>query len=138
MKIEIMVVLWTESYSVNIEELDRQYKKLFEMFNNFEHMMQFKLGSSPIMTIVSEMKRYALMHFACEEKIMQDRCYNEIDYHKAKHKEFQNKFIFYEDKLFKGRAILPNEISDFLQNWLITHILEEDKGYVEFYKTTKI
>jgi hemerythrin len=132
-----MQVLWNESYSVQIDELDKQHQKLFDLINNFKQMLLSNTASSPIMNIISEVKRYALMHFACEEKVMLEKGYSNIENHKLKHAEFNEKFSFYEDRLLKGRAILPNDIADFLQNWLTSHILEEDKQYAEFYKVHK-
>jgi hemerythrin len=127
-----MDIVWNESYSVNIDELDQQHQKLFEMFRKYRHAISS--NSMPIMQIVSEMKRYALLHFATEEKIMFEKGYDRISEHKLKHLEYQETFKQYEEKLFMGRAILPSDIIDFIQNWLIKHIHEEDKGYAEFYK----
>jgi len=58
---------------------------------------------------------------------MQKAGYSEYERHKALHKELVQKLMEILLKLKKGGTIQPQELLDFLSNWLACHILEEDK-----------
>jgi hemerythrin-like metal-binding protein len=134
-----MELKWDESYSVYVEELNDQHKKLFAMINKFYEMMEKGESSSKVLTTtIAEMKKYALQHFTLEEKIMKLKNYPHLKSHQIRHKEFADKVIILEEKLQKGGPILPGEIAKFLKEWLTNHIRIEDKVYGNYYKSNNL
>ena len=131
-----MELKWDDTYSVYVEELNEQHKKLFDMINKFYEMLEKGESSTKVLTTtIGEMKKYALQHFTLEEHIMKLKNYPQLKNHQMRHKEFADKVIQLEDKLLKGSIIMPGEIEKFLKDWLISHIKVEDKVYGNYYKS---
>jgi hemerythrin len=128
------IIKWDEKYSVFDTEIDKQHKKLFEMINAFYNSMSTNNTNEGIQKVISEMKAYALKHFAYEESLMKIKKYPRLDSHKTSHINFANKVTDLETKIKKGTPIIATEITKFLKDWIVNHILMEDKGYANFFK----
>jgi hemerythrin len=129
-----MYIQWNESLSVKIKELDDQHKKLFDMINNFYEGISTNKSSTAISQIVSEMKKYACLHFATEENIMSKYGYPNLPTHKKHHNDFIVKVQEYEEKINKGYPVLASDIVKFLKDWIIIHIQVEDKVYSNYFE----
>ena len=134
-----MELKWDDTYSVYIEELDEQHKKLFAMINKFYEMLEKGNSSNVILTtVIAEMKKYAVQHFSREEHIMMLKGFPRLKNHQIRHKEFAEKVKQLETKIQKGAIILPSEIAKFLKDWLVNHIKIEDKVYAEYFKSNNL
>ena len=133
-----MALEWIDKYSVNIPEIDIQHKKLFEMINNFHQSTVAGNSTKPIATLIAEMKKYALTHFATEERIMEEKGFPRLKNHKQRHKDFADKVQNLEEKLKEGKLILPSEIVKFLNEWIVNHIQFEDKSYSNYFELNKL
>ena len=60
--------------------------------------------------------------------------YPEYQYHKEEHHDFSIKTIGYLDKVIKGDCQIANELLEYLKRWLINHIQDTDKKYVDCFK----
>jgi hemerythrin-like metal-binding protein len=128
-----MQLEWDNKYSVGIELIDNQHKKLFEMINNFQNSLNSGITAvNSIKLLITEMKQYALVHFLTEEKLMFQKKFPQLKEHKQKHKEFIDKVQLFEQKIINGQILLPNEIVNYLKDWITGHIQFEDKSYAFF------
>ena len=125
-------VEWREEYSVGIEHIDDDHKKLISLLNNFTIAYDYAMSESFEKDALNELISYTKYHFDREEKMMEDNDYPDVIAHKAQHKVMikqVEKFVqLYNDK---GHDAL-DEISSFLSNWLINHINGTDKQYSEY------
>lgn len=126
------VIKWNESYSVNIDEIDRQHQKLFEMINEFYENVINHSNEELILKLVSGMGKYVQTHFNHEEELMKKYEYPDFKIHKQQHDTFIQKVTDLENKLNKGIAVISFEITSFLKDWIKNHILTTDKLYSEY------
>ncbi len=124
------LINWTDSYNLNIKEIDQQHQKLAEMINDFYEQITQKSNKELISDLIHKMKEYAKVHFATEEKLLHQSNYKDLMEHKIKHQAFIDKVSDLETRYDSGKMILSFEITNFLKDWLITHIQKEDKAYV--------
>ncbi len=124
------LINWKDSYNLNIKEIDQQHQKLAEMINDFYDQITQKSNKELISDLIYKMKDYTKVHFATEEKLLHESNYNDLLEHKIKHQAFIDKVSDLETRFNSGKMILSFEITNFLKDWLITHIQEEDKAYV--------
>ena len=70
---------------------------------------------------------YTKRHFTAEEEIMMNSGYPGLSNHNELHKTLINEVMGVLLGLKEGQTIEPNKLVSFLSDWLINHILEEDK-----------
>jgi hemerythrin len=123
---------WSEKYSVRIDSLDKQHKKLFQLIDELEEIVKdFK--EEHLAHLLIEIKSYALYHFAAEERLMEQYGYPELDEHKAEHKKFELHFEKFIDNFDEDNLALAKEILAYLYDWLKNHILIIDRKYSQFF-----
>lgn len=145
-----MPIIWNNSYSVGLEEIDSQHKQLIVLMNRLELITKFNPTSEnyadKFMNVLNELTNYTILHFATEEVLMKMFDYPDFDNHKLVHEKFVNlikekkhdleMFIQVEQDLNKKNefiSAMATELFDFLQKWLINHIMKTDKVYTEFF-----
>lgn len=147
-----MPIIWSEKYSVGIEEIDEQHKKLVQLINHLEVQCAMGPGAKGLTTkfkkIFSDLVNYTVLHFSTEEVLMRMFEYDGFEAHKRSHQMFidmiEQKLDFIsnftalpEDELtddIKQQIIKQSkEMLEFLQNWLINHIQKTDTQYTEFF-----
>lgn len=118
---------WSSAYSINNEELDRHHEMLFEIFNKLYDSSENPTASATLHTIVAELDDYSKYHFRAEEQYLRDIGYHDIASQMLSHNYFTARLIDLKVGRAHGTADTFRELILFLGNWLIHHILEEDK-----------
>ncbi|SMD09225.1 bacteriohemerythrin [Sporomusa malonica] len=125
------MVLWKDVYELGIPLIDQQHKKLFEIANEIDTLLNNELITDkydPIVAIIEELRDYTKEHFAAEEAHMLATKYPKFLSHKVLHNDFIDKMnsIDYAQIDNEQNAYLK-EILKFVISWLVDHILKEDK-----------
>jgi hemerythrin-like metal-binding protein len=121
---------WKEKYSVHVQEIDQQHKQLvkliFELFNSInKQATKEKLGS-----ILDELVKYASYHFATEEKYFDTFDYEGKEEHVNEHRKFADKVVDFQKKYLNHEVEISFELIDFLEDWLLNHLIESDQKYI--------
>ena len=126
---------WNDSFSVNNTELDDQHKQWINIHNKLHEMLingkPGDLGSMQADALQS-MQDYAEYHFAAEEEYLDKIGYPDFAMHRRLHDDFETKIYQYNRDIRDGERILNTEIMKELENWLLNHILVEDRKYCQF------
>jgi hemerythrin len=132
---------WDNSLSVGIESIDSQHRKMIDMINNFyDEIHRIHEGESNSTlnelrsALINDMVVYAREHFRTEEEYFLKFGYSDFDIHKKEHDEFTSKVTDLKKRYDEGKLILSTEITDFLKEWVISHIKENDQKYSVFLK----
>ena len=127
-------IIWKAEYSVGVEKLDKQHRKLFEAINRLYWATQDKQEPQIVKGILSELHKYILTHLADEEAIMAACRYPELNAHRLSHLEFIQK----TGNLFASYTQKNDDISYdlllFLKEWWTSHVLKIDQKYVPYVK----
>jgi methyl-accepting chemotaxis protein len=127
---------WSESLEVGEASIDTQHKRLVELFNDLQIAMHDADSSDKIAVVLEELLKYTQFHFAHEAELMAKSGYPEERDHKAKHDSLIAKALDYRSQ-FQAGALIGTELTTFLRDWLINHILKTDKKLAAFLKTRK-
>ncbi len=125
---------WDAKYSVGVDYLDNQHKKIIDYINNVEKMAQtaaagIEVPTAKILEQVDLLAQYTQSHFADEELLMSRHNMVDLSRHKAIHKNLINQVNTLRGKVNShGAAVLPILVK-FLNEWLQTHILGVDNIY---------
>jgi hemerythrin-like metal-binding protein len=80
-------------------------------------------------SLLTRLIAYTGVHFATEEKYMQQVNYPGYVYHKGEHEAFVKKAAEFKAKFEGGQAVLTIEVLAFLKDGGINHIQGTDKKY---------
>lgn len=123
---------WKDNYSVGIESIDNDHKKLLHLINNLQTAIDYKTDKLFERQTLDEVLDYTKYHFRREEGLMENNGYPDFVPHKEKHDkmiEVVNKYVHaYE----KGESDAIESLLAYLKSWLINHINGTDQEYSEF------
>ncbi len=125
-------IVWDEKYSVNIEVIDEQHKKIIEVLGNLFEEMGKKKSREVLKAILDQMIWYAGEHFATEEIFMKQYGFPGYEEHKKEHEAFKGKVTIFQKDFAAGKESLSANMVRFLTEWLDHHIVEIDKQYGPF------
>ncbi len=123
------LITWSDSYSVNSPEMDAQHKKLVAMINELHDAMKDGHGKEALGHTLDGLINYAAVHFADEEKLMAKVGFAELPAHKLEHEAFVKKALKLQADFHADEVVLSFTVMEFLKDWLVNHILKNDKKY---------
>ena len=125
-------VEWKDEYSVGIDSIDRQHKKLIALINSLQTAVNYSAGAEYEQEALDELVDYTKTHFGYEEELMEKNGYPDFTTHRAEHELMIARVeqVLAEYKRNPDTA-MQNAI-DFLRDWLINHINGTDKQYSKF------
>ena len=128
-------IVWSDSFNTGYKRIDDQHKKFLYMFNKLYQIDDDKdLNDIKIReefnSLLKDTIDYMVYHFKTEEDIMKAINYKNLAKHSSRHRDFSNK-IFDEVKTYTANNYIDIVgLITYLKNWLLNHILIEDKAFV--------
>ncbi len=122
---------WSENLSVGVPSIDRQHKVLIGLINDLHASIDAGKGQDDAKFILKKIINYAIAHFIYEEGLFTSNNYVATEEHLASHERIKTKLLELKTKSEDGSFNLPDELMNFLKDWLNNHILKEDMGYSE-------
>ncbi len=126
------LVSWSNTLKVDIQEIDKQHRKLVDMLNELYKAMKAGKGHDALAKLLNELVEYTVYHFDTEEKYFKKYGYPEAAQHKREHEKLKSQVADFVAKLKTGKAAISTELMEFLKNWVVNHIKKTDKRYVPF------
>lgn len=136
MKKNTTLVNWQDNYALGLDEIDEQHRMLFDIMNRLWAAILRNAEGQELGSILEDLERYTVLHFTEEETFMRSIAYPDFDAHIAYHRTFVKKLL---DEKMAARAgqQVSLELIHFLRDWLVNHILVEDKRYAAQFRTEK-
>lgn len=134
-----MVFEWTEGLSVGLASVDRQHKELMMRANELLMAIREHRGFQEIRSFIDYLECYINEHFQDEEKLMAANDYPKLSCHHEIHHNFKVEFKSIKAKFLKNPnatitlLLLQHDVCD----WIVNHIMKEDKLYADFIRTKK-
>ena len=122
-------MVWDQSYTTQVALFDDHHKHLFAMVNELSEAMQHKRSKAAIGDVLQRLISYTATHFAAEEEAFRKTNYPEMAAHVKIHRELVAQAIALQEKFNSGETLLTQEVIEFLQDWLVTHIKGTDSRY---------
>ncbi|MBL4613326.1 MAG: hemerythrin family protein [Magnetovibrio sp.] len=121
-------ITWNSDLSVGIDEIDAEHQVLIKYLNDMFVACSVGQGPAVLSKTLCWMQRYSREHFAHEEDLMHKLGYPGIDEHRQLHVELVSDLDDLIDELENGVSHdLSNKTMQLLEDWLLQHILVEDK-----------
>lgn len=123
------LITWNIDYSVNIREIDSQHKKLVKLINFLHAETNEENYHKTVGGILDELIKYTVYHFSFEESLFAQYSYPETRNHIRAHTDLIEQLKSFLIEFHSSGNVLPIDLINFLQRWLIDHIMGEDKKY---------
>ncbi|MGN7611478.1 bacteriohemerythrin [Magnetococcales bacterium HHB-1] len=125
-------LVWSEEFITGVADIDDQHKILVHALNEASEKLSGDFHISTMEKIVQDLLSYAIYHFETEEELMEEYDYeidSEDEYltHLNQHRSFSSKVVEVHEGLKIGTPIPAVELLNFLNQWLVDHILSTDK-----------
>ena len=125
------IIEWTQELSVGIESLDQQHQNLVEILNKFNEGRRRGRGTKIMNNILNEIIGYTQEHFAFEERLLEEAGYPGLKLHQSQHRQLIQKIERFQFDFIQQNRRITAEMGEFLNYWLTSHILKDDKEYSE-------
>lgn len=125
-----MGIAWRDAMTTGVAGLDADHKHLIGLINAVGDALGGK-NSVTIGKALVELQKYVELHFAREEKVFVALNLPEIEAHRKLHRELTAKVQVLDAKFKAAESDVERQkvgmvLNNFLQEWLVSHILKED------------
>lgn len=128
-------LIWEEKYSVGVELIDNQHKMMFSTINELLDTINTMPTTEKLTSIIDQLVQYKKYHFATEEKFFKEFNYEKTAEHMGLHQEFNERLNKIKEENGDNIIALAFALVDFLEDWLINHLMTADQDYKECFKT---
>jgi len=118
---------WDKSFSVGVDDIDKQHQKLIELINELHDAMMCGKDDAVLESVLASVADYTEYHFSFEEKLMDESGYPETVKHKAAHQELKRKLLELQKEFPCHKSGTNMRVMEFLQNWLIGHVITAEQ-----------
>lgn len=127
------MLIWRNEYSVGVDMLDNQHKRLFEIGNNAISTLKDESTVDrydEIFKLLEDLKNYTIFHFSSEEEYLLDINFDMYLPHKREHDDFIKKLDEIKLRAFdSNQDAYLQEMLKFIIGWISNHILKSDLQY---------
>lgn len=120
-----------KEYYTGIEQIDKEHERLFEIAEELYQLSKEEFIADKydnIRSLLDELREYTKYHFRHEEEYMQSIGYKQMFMQKVQHDAFIKQLDDWDlEDLEENQEETIGAILKHVTNWLIEHILEEDK-----------
>ncbi len=132
-RLKMNTILWDDTFSVGVAEIDLEHQKLLEMINELSFSISEKKGMDLSGKILSGLVNYSEVHFKTEEKYFAQLSYPEMEEHIEEHDLFRQKISELIDEFGNNNPFLSIDVLEFMSKWFKNHMLQTDKEYSTFF-----
>ena len=126
-----MSIKWKPEYSVKVKEIDEQHQKLVILIDKLYVAINENKGNKILGNILDDLIDFGVYHFATEEKYFDMFKYKFANEHKKIHRGFEVKLGDFKKKFKNNELEISFELIDFLEDWLLDHLITTDQKYVQ-------
>lgn len=123
------LIQWSAIFEI-CPKIDVQHKKLCSIINELHKAYLKNVETYKLSIILKELKEYIDYHFSTEEILFEKYNYSLKEEHIKEHLSFTLKIDEFTKQYNENDTLLAQNMLDYLKEWLLDHILNEDKKYI--------
>lgn len=130
------LIKWRDTFSVGVEKFDKEHLQLLEIINDMFVIVRDKEDSAALNACLDKLLEYTVFHFNSEEAAMEEANYPDLDEHRKIHEDLKEQAVAFVERVKTEGEEVRTEFNHFVREWLLDHIMVEDKKYSEYLKPT--
>ncbi|RLE68101.1 MAG: hypothetical protein DRJ45_08450 [Thermoprotei archaeon] len=126
---------WCGLFEIGVQVIDNQHKMLFRIANDFVDAVAGRQADNKVaFQTLNALTRYAQDHFGAEEDAARQVGFPEEDLKKLSesHEQLVQEIFDLHARVSETNQFNINEVEQFLADWLIMHVLIEDRKIKQF------
>lgn len=127
------LISWNESLITGIVIIDKQHMVLVEKINELYDDLEKEKIDENIESLLLSLVAYTEYHFETEEGYFKKFSYVQSEQHLIEHEKFRKDLANFMNTNERPKEI-GEKVLNFLNFWLVHHILHVDMEYVDFLK----
>ncbi|WP_136805255.1 bacteriohemerythrin [Desulfosediminicola flagellatus] len=126
-------LIWQSDYDVGIPDIDDQHRMFLRLVGKIRAEKGSGADNEKMSLLLSELLKYAEYHFCSEENLMYGCNYPERAEHSRIHEEIIAEL---RNRVFAVKFDLDDydSLEAFLFNWIVNHILKDDKAFAAYFR----
>ncbi|GAV31850.1 bacteriohemerythrin [Coriobacteriaceae bacterium EMTCatB1] len=113
-----------------VEQVDSQHRRLFALASTLSTCsLDESCDEDTITDAIYSLTEYVTEHFADEEALMSQASYPGLGPHRSRHEQLTADTMRFVARFFNGERVAAEELSEFVAQWLTTHIERDDKVF---------
>ena len=130
------LITWSNTFACGIKLIDDQHRHLVNLVNEMHRHVTGDPEEEQeyFNKVVHETEKYVKIHFATEEKIMIAANFSGYAEHKMAHDKFIITVKKYISDFSTGKRLSLYSYTQFLKDWVLSHIAVMDKQYFVYFK----
>jgi hemerythrin-like metal-binding protein len=129
-----MHFIWQPEYRFGIKEIDSQHEHFVGILDKLYDSIIQNAPREKLGELLKALADYATNHFQTEEKYFDQFNYAGAAEHKLKHRELMEKISDFQKKFEENQVDVSVDLIDFLEDWLVDHLLNLDRKYIECFR----
>lgn len=129
-----MYFVWKPEYVFGLKEIDSQHRHFVGILDRLYDLIISGSSRDELSKTLDELINYAGNHFKTEEKYFDEFNYEGAADHKEEHRELAEKISNLKKRFEVGTEDISVELIDFLEDWLVQHLLNLDSKYVDCFR----
>jgi hemerythrin-like metal-binding protein len=126
------IFTWNSTFVLGVELIDEQHRILISRIDQLYDHLVTNERSVDFDKVIADIVDYTDFHFRSEEELMARSGYPSLDDHLPEHHKFEANIKNYSKKSDRGDE-WKMELFQYLQDWLIDHILDTDKQFASYF-----
>ncbi len=123
---------WTQEMSVGNAWFDGHHQMIIDCLNALHPLLDTQGHDADVQRVLAKLEDFVLVHFSEEEQAFKRAGYPDWRAHKDMHDQMYDVVFSLKSDVEHGRSVDAAKLFTLLNNWLVSHILGEDKKYVPY------
>jgi hemerythrin-like metal-binding protein len=122
----MVLIEWRDEFVLGIPSVDHEHRELIDLINAL--YADYTTRGSKITTLdfLGELYVKIAAHFALEEKIMQERKYDQYQDHKSDHEKLLDDIRDFMEDIENDQTFEEGVFRDLLRLWFVSHFQNKD------------
>jgi hemerythrin-like metal-binding protein len=112
---------WKPEYTVGVQSMDDEHREMIDLINATYEKLTSDAAADQVEEYLGEILSTISMHFALEERIMQNAGYGEFQAHKDDHEVLLDRLRDLMDDYYDDPASGAKRLEQSLSDWFATH-----------------
>jgi len=125
---------WNDTYNIGVKEIDNQHRGLFDLIDKLFNSRLYEPDGKYFFLTLNKFVEYAQLHFATEERYMQEAQYSKFAEHQREHELFIEQASKLVQDVEKKESDIEIKTLEFLKDWYLAHILGTDRDLEKPFK----
>ena len=122
---------WSDKYLTGYKPIDDDHRMLFSLVNGVYDAVLEGEDEIDVENAIDKLVEYVDVHFAREEKLLEETGYPDLESHKIAHEKLRRRVVGYRVSYIRDPIRFEfDEFLKFMTGWLSGHIMKEDMAYL--------